>query len=72
MVSRLRRHQLAGVWGRVPAAFVRVRRRSAFAFEAAIRGLLVRRSSREAVERPDKQNDRHQADHDVNATSHPV
>ena len=71
MRSCFRRRKLIIVRYGVLAALVRVRRRNALAFEAAIRGLSARGAGREAVKRSDKQDDYHQADRDMKPTSHP-
>jgi hypothetical protein len=72
MVSCFRRHKLIAVRHGVLTAIVGFGCRDALAFETALRGLLARCSSREAVKRPDEQNDCHQANRDVRATVHPT
>jgi len=70
MISRFRRHKLIAVRDGVLTALVGFGCGSAFAFKAAIRGLLARCSSREAVERSHEQNNCDQCDRNVNATPH--
>ena len=70
MVGCFGRQKLAGAWDGTLTALVGLRCGRAFAFETAIRNLLNWCSQRKAVERPDKQNDRNQAHHDMNATPH--
>jgi hypothetical protein len=72
MVSCFRRHKLIAVRHGVLTAIVGFRCGSAFAFKTTIRRLLARSPSREAVKRPDEQNDCHQANRDVRATVHPT
>ena len=70
MSSHFRRSKLIIVRNGVLAALVGVRRRLALALKTAIRGLATGRADSEAIKRPDEQDHCHQADRDVNATSH--
>src|ERR1700674_307424 len=72
MVSCFRRHKLIAVRQRVLTAIVGFGCRDALAFETALRGLRARCSSREAIERPDKQKNCYQADRHVNTASHSI
>jgi hypothetical protein len=66
MVSCFRRHKLIAVRHAVLTAIVGFGCRDALAFETALRGLLARCSSREAIERPDKQENCYQTDRHMN------
>jgi len=70
MVSCFRRHKLIAVRHGVLTAIVGFGCRDALTFKTAIRGLLARCSSREAVKRPDKQKNCYQSDRNVNAALH--
>jgi hypothetical protein len=68
--SCFRRRKLVIVRYGVLAALVRVRRRNALAFKAAIRSLATWGAGSEAIKRPEEKDHCHQADYDLKATSH--
>jgi len=72
MIRRFGHYKLLAAGKSSLAAFVRVRRRNAFAFFAAIRCFLSELPAAEAVKWPHEQDDCYEANRYVNAAMHSI